>query len=442
MPLPATLWTNPLQTTPASLQQKLELLPLRWYPGAFRCPPGFTPSATLPYLAGHYQIQEEAAMASVALMAPQPGETILDLCAAPGNKTSQIAVHMQSQGLVVANDRSRQRLGILRRSINHLGLTNVAITVYDATSYPGEPESYDRILADVPCSGEGTARRFKKTTPFISEKRRAHLGNIQSAILERAIMLCKTGGLIVYATCTFAPEENEAIVSAALHRHQGALALEPARLDGLKTAPGITTWEGDVFHPEMHHTMRIWPHHNDTGGFFTALIRKTGTTRPPASATPARLDTLPTASPVQEFEDRFGIPAATFDGYMLQQYGKFLSIRSFAHIPAGIPAPVQAGLPFCRPAHKSQKLKTGAAIRWGHKATRNLVALTAAQAHSYGKRETFDIEMNQLDAHTTPGYVLLRHQDMYLGLGFLRNTSTGLKIESLLPKHWIHTLQP
>ncbi len=440
-PLPVTIWANPMRTTPTALEAALKLVPISWYPGAYRFPAHLSPSATLPFLAGHYQIQEEAAMASIALMDPQPGETILELCAAPGNKTSQIAVRMNSTGTIVANDRSRQRLGILRRSVTRLGLTNVAITVYDGTSYPGRHESFDRVLADVPCSGEGTIRRFKKSTPFISPKRRAHLRNIQSAILDRAIALCRPGGLIVYATCTFAPEENEAIVSAALEKYAGLLALEKAELKGLNTSPGLTAWDGEAYDSDMHRAMRIWPHQNDTGGFFTALIRKTDSLNLlDANLSPVMLDQEPMELPAQAFEARFGIPATTFDNHWLQQFGKFLFIRSFETLPPDTPPLIQAGMPFCRPPQKSQKLKTGAAMTWANRANRNIVSLTRSQVYSYGRRETFGIDDLQLTPDVTPGYVLLKYKAMHIGLGFLRTEHGNSTLESLLPRHWVHAL--
>lgn len=436
-PLPATAWTNTLRTTPRALDERVKANPIPWYPGAFRFEEGVKPSVLLPYLAGCYSIQEEAAMLPVALLNPQPGERVLDLCAAPGNKTVQMAVRMQSSGLVVANDRSRARLGILRRSISRLGLTNIALTVYDATSYTGQPESFDRVLADVPCSGEGTIRRYNKNTPFISDGRRTKLRNIQSSILKRAITLCRPGGLIAYATCTFAPEENEAVVSEALQNHEGLVSMEEVAIEGLKTAPGITSWEGQAFDPSLHLAHRIWPHQNDTGGFFVALLRKHGSDQSPLDI--RQLPGESTVGPAEVFQNRFGIPADTFEGHALQRFGKFMLIRSFHEVPGGIPEIIQAGMPFCRPADKSQKMKTGAAMKWGRLATRNVVELNRAQVLKYGRQESFELDCSGLDL--TPGYVMVRYEDLDLGLGLLRmEGATGI-LESQLPRHWVHTLE-
>ncbi len=445
MPLPTTVWTNTLKTSELTAAKTLNFEPISWYSGAFRCPSNLKPSTLLPYLAGHYQIQEEAALLPVHLLDPKPGETILDLCAAPGNKSVQMAVRMQSQGLVVANDRSRARLGILRRSISRLGLTNLALTVHDATSFRGHHNSYDKVLADVPCSGEGTIRRFKKNTPFISDKRRARLANIQSAILDKAIALCKPGGLIAYATCTFAPEENEKIVHQALQKHADSISMVQTSIEGLKTAPGVTSWAGESFHPDIQHAFRIWPHQNNTGGFFTAILKKTKATvsysNPPTILDQNTSHEAPSLDPyLKTINERFGLPDETFSNMNLARFGKFMFIRSFGDLPLPDYEVLQTGLAFCRPLEKSQKLKTGAAMRWGSKATKNVLSLNESQAYAYGENATFEIDASNLPSDVTPGYVLLKMGEMYLGLGLLRMQNGSASIESLLPRHWISKL--
>ncbi len=440
-PLPQTIWTNPLKTSPEALASRLTLKAISWYPGAFRFTTDVKAATLMPYLAGHYQIQEEAAMLPVLLMQPQPGETVLDLCAAPGNKTVQIATMMQSEGLVVANDRSRPRLDILRRSISRLGLTNIGVTVYDATSYRGAPASYDRILADVPCTGEGTIRRSKNKLRGITNNRRQSLQNIQTAILNRAIKLCKPGGRIVYATCTFAPEENEAIVDAALAHFEGKVAMVPCSTNGLQTIPGLTTWQNHQYHPDLTLAHRLWPHHNDTGGFFVAVLKKTGpTSLHDEIREPAVLPAHPQADIAAIFETRFGLPSHTFDGYALHPFGKFMAIRSFETVPQDTPELILAGLPFCKPPHKPQKLKTGASMRWGPLATKNVIELTEAQAYRFGESEEVLLQERQIAGKATHGYVIIRYAAMYLGLGFLRINDGQQRLESLLPKHWVHTL--
>lgn len=277
-PLPSCVWTNTLRTTVDRLRAwmricDLPLHPLPWYPQAFKLPPAISTGNQLPYVAGLYHVQEEVSLLPVALLDPQPGERILDACAAPGNKTAQIAVRMQNRGTLVANDRSPYRMGPLRSTLDRLGVLNVTTTTYDAANYPPESGLFDRILADVPCSCEGTSRKH----PSIVEETEAPgtLSGMQTAILRKAVQLCRPGGRIVYATCTYAPEENETVVDTIL-REAGTETLRvlPARLDGFDHAPGLVEWQGRTFHPSLRKTMRVWPHLNDSGGFFVAVLEK------------------------------------------------------------------------------------------------------------------------------------------------------------------------
>lgn len=439
-PLPATLWTNTLKTTTAQLAQRLPLSPLKWNSLGFRCPVEIKPSHHLPFLAGHYLVQEEAAMLPVLLLDPQPGELILDMCAAPGNKTIQMAILMESKGLIVANDRSAGRLGILRRSLSRLGLTNIGITCADAVGYPGEPGIFDRVLLDVPCSGEGTLRRWQKPFFPTSDKRRRHLKNIQTAILERGIKLCRPGGRIVYSTCTFAPEENEAIINASLQKHEGKITIEKVFTPGLKTMPGLTSWNSESFHPDLDRAVRIWPHHNNTGGFFSAVLRKAGysDSEPTDFHPEAEKQTL-----AEEFwgyaAQRFGIKSSRFANHDILAFNKKHSFLAFPYSwPASIPAPIQRGMPLARIYREKPKLKTGAAMAMGESATLNILILNRDQVESYVKRESFGLTPDQLGKNTTRGYVLLRYQGMDIGLGFLRVSDKDKYVESQLPRHWLH----
>lgn len=279
-PLAPAIWTNTLRTIPEALRHQLAeediyATPCPWNSAVFRLPPLAKPGTSFSYLLGLLHIQEEVAALPVHLLAPQPGEYGLDLCAAPGNKTAQIAVQMNNQGLIVANDRSASRLRVLATTIRRLGLTNIVATTEDATSYPKQEQPFDFVLADVPCSCEGTSRKHAKVIQQSSREQSQALARIQTAILWKAVQLCKPGGRIVYATCTYAPEENEGVVNTVLQKYgDDQLCVRPWQIEGFETTPGITTWETEAFHPSLKHTRRIWPHHNNTGGFYIALLEK------------------------------------------------------------------------------------------------------------------------------------------------------------------------
>ncbi len=276
-PLAPTVWTNTLRTTPEALrafllEEGVEACDVPWYPGALRLPPDAAPGKLLAKLLGLAHIQEEVSLLPILLLDPQPDERLLDLCAAPGNKTVQAAVRMGDRGTVVANDRSHKRLGLVVANLERLGVTIGAVTAYDAGNLPRDFGSFDRVLADVPCSCEGTARKNPEVLRREGRERRPT--HLQRAILKKAVQLCRPGGRIVYSTCTYAPEENEAIVDEAVASNGAGLRLLPARVDGFLGSPGLVEWEGRRFAEGMEQTLRVWPHHNDTGGFFVAVLEK------------------------------------------------------------------------------------------------------------------------------------------------------------------------
>lgn len=444
-PLPACIWTNLLKTTPQELARYLPLEPLSWYEGAFRCPAQFKPSHEISFLAGHYQLQEEAALLPVALLAPDPSDTFLDLCAAPGNKTAQIAVRMHAQGRLVANDRNRMRLGILRRAINRLGLTNIAITVHDASNYPAQHNTFDKVLADVPCSGEGTLRRYGTSFKRLSDNRLSRLYNTQAAILKRAVTLCKPGGRIAYATCTFAPEENEAIVDQVIRALPGIVSVVPVQVQGLRLTPGLTFWKGAQYRDELRNAVRLWPHHNDTGGFFVAILQKRETidgiepveeTRIPHISDKHGYDRL-----LAHLKARFGIDEQVLGRYYMHDAdNSYLHLSAFDTLPAQIPSPIQIGLPLAQLKKNRTKLKTGAAMHLAPHATAHRIQLNAEQTMNYARQGTFRMQDHEIPPGSTPGYVLLQNHDLYPGLGLLRKNDGYWTLESLLPRQWIHAI--
>lgn len=235
------------------------------------------------FLLGGLLIQEEAAMMAVKALDPQPGEFVLDLCAAPGNKSVQLAHAVGPTGWVVANDVSAARLQVLRGLADRFRLPNLSLVVHDGASFPLRPADrsehpirFDAVLADVPCSCEGTCRKNTSVFERMNDQRTASLPELQESLLRRAIELTKPGGRILYATCTFAPEENEMVIQRVLDRPdpENAVVIEPIQIPGAALDEGLTSWMDTVFAPEMQHAVRIWPHRNDTGGFFFALLRK------------------------------------------------------------------------------------------------------------------------------------------------------------------------
>ncbi|MGE0653958.1 MAG: RsmB/NOP family class I SAM-dependent RNA methyltransferase, partial [Alphaproteobacteria bacterium] len=277
-PRGATLQVNVARTDRAALavllaEDGVAAEPLAWRDGGLRLPSGVRPGLSWAYRAGLYQIQDEAAMVPVALLDPQPGERVLDLCAAPGNKTAQIALALGNRGTVVANDVKPGRLATVHHTIARLGLLNVSTTALDGRRFPPVAGGFDKVLVDAPCSAEGTATHgFVPASP--AGFRQWVIG-VQRGLLARAAALCRPGGRIVYATCTYAPEENEAVVDWVLRALPGLVRLVPARLAGLALSAGLTEWQGRRFAPALADTARLWPQRAGTGGFFIAVLERT-----------------------------------------------------------------------------------------------------------------------------------------------------------------------
>jgi NOL1/NOP2/sun family putative RNA methylase len=247
-------------------EKALEFRPFSWYTLGLRLE-AEKPGKLEEHLLGYFHVQEEVSMVPPLVLDPQPGELVLDLCASPGSKTTQISQQMQNCGLVVANEPSLSRISPLRANCERLGAVNVAITRYDGRRFPGQ--LFDRVLADVPCSGEGRARKDPEIWKRSSRRRSLDLQALQEGLLSRAVELTKPGGTIVYSTCTYAPEENELVVEKVLDRAR----LERISLPGLHSSPGLQSWEGRVLDSELERCARYYPHQNDTGGFFVAKLQ-------------------------------------------------------------------------------------------------------------------------------------------------------------------------
>ncbi|NIR58117.1 MAG: RNA methyltransferase [Gammaproteobacteria bacterium] len=445
-PLPTCVWANPSRVTPehmADLLAREDLAPQRlaWHPGAFRIASGDGTGRRWWHMAGLAHAQEEASLLPVAALAPRPGHRVLDLCAAPGGKTAQLALAVGAQGTVVANDVSINRMRPLRANIERLGLTNVASTVHDGASYPPAAGQFDRVLVDAPCTAEGTLRKHAAPAERIGPAVSSRYGARQAALLRKAIQLCRPGGRIVYSTCTFAPEENEAVVDAALRRHpdpDAELRLVPCALDPVRTAPGVTAWNGTRFHPALAHAVRVWPHHNDTGGFFIAVLEKRSGTRAPQ---PRRaIEPIPAREWARPLAERFGLPLERWTDHIAhRQTARGLHLVNRAHAVPSRPAPNALGMFFYKTQTRPPKLTTGGALWIGGHAEGNVVELDAEQTRDYLARETFDLHAGQDAQCTGRGHVLVRHLGFCLGVGWYE-ASRGT-VKSLFPARW-NVVQP
>ena len=222
--------------------------------------------------AGVYYLQEASAMSAVALLDPQPGERVCDLCAAPGGKSTQIAGRMGGKGFLLCNEWSPKRAKILSQNIERMGVANALVTNETADRLAKLlPGFFDRVLIDAPCSGEGMFRKEEAAVTDWSQETVEMCARRQAEILDAGARLLRPGGRLVYSTCTFAPEENELTVAAFLERNP---EFEPEAVP----APWFT--------PAGEGMFRLWPHKLLGEGHFAAVLRRKDQAEPEGDTCP------------------------------------------------------------------------------------------------------------------------------------------------------------
>ena len=217
---------------------------------------------------GHFYVQEASSM--LPPLAMNIKNKVLDMCAAPGSKTGQIATMMKNNGLIVANDFDYIRLKALDINLQRLGVINTVIT--NMRGYFIK-EKFDSILLDAPCSGTGTIRKSPGTLDIYNTRMIRKLSSDQKGLINNAFNILNEKGSLVYSTCSLEPEENEGVIDFLLNRHENA-KLEKINFKGLKTSDAVLEFEGRKYDSEVKRCIRIWPQDNDTSGFFVAKIKK------------------------------------------------------------------------------------------------------------------------------------------------------------------------
>lgn len=321
--------------------QGWDLLPIPWEEDGFfveREDRSVPIGKTMEHFLGLCYVQEASSMAPVRALCPRPGETVLDMSSAPGSKTTQASALMGNTGLVVANDVSVERTKATVTNIERQACANVAVTTMDARRFAALcPDSFDRVLLDAPCSGEGTFTKaddlFRRWNPYAIRR----MAGIQRGLIEAAFRCLRPGGTMVYSTCTFAPEENEDVVASLLAQFPGnaqILALD----ERFPRAAGLTRWEERAWPEAVSLTRRFWPHETGTGGFFVALIGKQATT---GAERDVRRTTMPSreATPLSSREERdvqaflaetYGIGASAWESRTLVEVGDAVWMRPAA----------------------------------------------------------------------------------------------------------------
>lgn len=270
------LRVSPLKADPArfAADAPFSLRPIPWAAEGFYYTAADRPGKHPYYDAGVYYIQEPSAMAVGALADAKPGERVLDLCAAPGGKTTHLAGRMHGQGILIANEIVPSRAKILSQSVERAGIINCIVTNESPDKLALRfPEYFDCIVVDAPCSGEGMFRKEDIAVTEWTPESPALCAARQDEILSEAAKMLRPGGRLIYSTCTFAPEENEGAITRFLAAHPD-FSVVPAPGDPA-FLPGQPGWYENA-HPDVKYTFRLFPHRLDGEGHFAAVLHRGG----------------------------------------------------------------------------------------------------------------------------------------------------------------------
>ena len=277
LPRPTTIRTNTIKCKRRDLVQVLtkkgvHVEPLeKWTKVGLQIFESNVPIAgTTEYLAGQYMLQSAVSFLPVMALAPAENERILDMSAAPGGKTTYIAQLMKNSGVLFANDVSEPRCKSLNANLQRLGVTNCIVTNYDGTGYDKVMKNFDRVLLDAPCTGTGIISRDKSIKLNKQREDVQRHGQLQRRLLLSAIDCCKVGGFVVYSTCSFMVEEDEAVVDFALRQRH----VEVVDMGLAFGKPGFVKFRHQRFSAQLEHARRYFPHVHNMDGFFVCKLRK------------------------------------------------------------------------------------------------------------------------------------------------------------------------
>ncbi len=259
------------------------LTAIPWVENGFYYEEQDAPSRHPFYHAGLYYLQEPSAMTPASRLPVHPGERVLDLCAAPGGKATELGAKLRGEGILAANDISASRARALLKNVEVFGIPN-SFLINEVPSRIADRfgEFFDKILVDAPCSGEGMFRKDPDVAKVWNEEKPYACAKIQKEIILQAAKMLRPGGMMLYSTCTFSPEENEQVIAYLLKEREDMHLMEMEDYEGFaKGRPDLA--DGN---PQLEKCVRIWPHRMAGEGHFLALLKKDGDAKPQGT-TPA-----------------------------------------------------------------------------------------------------------------------------------------------------------
>lgn len=412
------------------LLKDLKIKPLPFYNDGFTCEGKAKLGNHITHNLGLIYVQEVASMIPVVVLDPQPGEVVLDLCAAPGSKATQIAQAMMNTGLMIANELSRKRIRGLMFNCKRCGLLNeVIISLHGQRIDKVLPDYFDRILIDAPCSAEGTIRKSKAVLYHWGLRNIQTMAKIQKGLIVAGFRALRAGGTLLYSTCTVAPEENEAVVAYLLEKFPEA-ELMPIRIPHFKTRSGITRWHGESFDKKLEQCTRVLPQDNDTAPFFLAKITKRGLYK-------QRVDYMGKiefeGAIVEKFCRRYGIETERFKEYSVFQEREESRVAtpqvySFREVKA-----LRKGLEVGKIYDQDIKPDNDFVQLFGRKARQNYYEVKEWQLKKFLNGQTIRVPSQ----HTIePGFVIVTFKKLPMAVGRYngRELKSAVKRERRVPE--------
>ena len=421
VPAPASIRLNPLMAQAPHLRQACADIGqgVPWSPDVFALDGSEDRLGTsLEHLLGGFYIQAKAATLAVAVLDPQPGERVLDLAAAPGGKSTQIAAAMENSGLLVANEPNRRRLAALVGNLERCGVHNCVLTKAPGTMLARYFHNwFDRVLLDVPCSGDGILRKDEGVLRYWSPGDAIRKSGQQLGLARAAFHMLRPGGTLVYSSCSLSTEENEEVLLALLRTYPEHAGVDPIEQPDL--GPPLGEAAACPYPDSFRGMARVWPHRLRTEGACVARIRKLAATEWKVVEADAGRSGDPAAGPedrsmLEDLEARWGFRATLAgDGTLTAEPGRLqVRPRSWKAL-AGLPFYVRSGLKVAS-IHKGHPYLTHqAATLWGSGMRRRLLPLEWQEVRTLFAGSPIDLEGRNAE----PGEVLLTHGPWSLARG-------------------------
>lgn len=233
----------------------------------------FSIGATEEHLTGQIYVQGVGSMLASLILSPTSEDLVADLASAPGGKTTHMAQIMNNLGCILSVDKSNERVSKLRANIQRLGVKNTVVLRRDILELTGFEGIFSKALLDAPCTGEGLMVYMKERKLIRGAEELRKMSRLQVQLLDKAIDLLNKEGVLLYATCSIAPEENEYVISEVLSRRKDVSIIQ-TRYPGVKGKEGLTSYNEVNFHEDMSKCLRLYPHLSGTEGFFLCLMRR------------------------------------------------------------------------------------------------------------------------------------------------------------------------